>query len=228
MTLLTNYQNMNIQVHDLRKTINTHNFTAEFHRCFSNAPRAHLYNTKKILYEYNMNEFNMNEYNMKDYNMNKTEFVIKQDEIKPLNIRPIYKLLDQVLYLMNLSTINDKSLIKMKFQRRKACPYISDNIPEIFFPEDYKRIGIFCVNNHNITNNIYNFNSSAQYKTDTLIDMLKFELSPGFLCILNNTEDISMIPSSILVQDPYLDDGYEDTIIISYHQNNTEKMPYID
>ncbi len=213
MTLLTNYQNMNIQVHDLRKTINTHNFTAEFHRCFSNAPRPNLYNTKKLLYE---------------YNMTKTEFVIKQDEIRPLNIRPIYKLLDQVLYLMDLSTINDKSLIKMKFQRRKACSYISDNIPEIFFPEDYKKIGIFCVNNHNITNNIYNFNSSAQYKTDTLIDILKFELSPGFLCILNNTEDISMIPSSILVQDPYLDDGYEDTIIISYHQNNTEKMPYID
>ena len=135
--------------------------------------------------------------------------------------------MDYILYLMDIREIDDKTILKIKFQRRKAKPYVSDYIPEISFPDNYEKVGILCVNNYNITNNIYSFSSSMSI-TDTIMDISKFELSPGFLCILNTANKISMVPSSILVHDPYIDDGYEDTIVVSYHLKLDNNLTYID
>lgn len=214
MTLLVNYQSMNIQLHDLRKTINVHNLIPNFHKCCTKSSdvKSSLYYKNDILLE---------------YSKDKKNFIVKNDDVKLLDNKTIYKLIDHILYLMDIQQINDKTILKIKFQRRKAKPYVCEYIPEITFPNNYEKVGILCVDNHNITNNIYSFLSSMSV-TDTIMDITKFELSPGFLCILKTANKISMVPSSILIQDPFLDEGYEDTIIISYHANYDNNSIYID
>lgn len=221
MTLIANYPSLKIQVHDLRQTINTRHMIPEFHRCFTMMPnkktnlyQTNLYQTKNMIFEYD--------------ETNK-DFIVKNDNIKLFNNKIIYKVLDQFLYLTDVKKIDDKVKIELKFQRRKAKPYISQNLPEILFPQDYAKVGIFCVNNHNITNNVYEFLSSPLI-TDTLVNITKFELSPGFMCVLKSANLVSMIPSAIKIDDPYIDEGYEDVIILSYHpySNNANNIPYIN
>ncbi len=198
MTLITNYPTLKMQVHDLRRTINIHSMIPEFHN-FSRNQRS-LYGSLDTIIEYNKG------------------FITKVDNIKPKNPKVLYKLLDIFLELSEIKELEDNSNIKIKFQRRKSKAYISEQPPSILFPTTYKKVAIFNVNNYNITNNVYEFMTSRDV-TDTMVNIAKFELSPGFLCLLNSPNVIEMTPSSIVINDHY-DDGYEDTIILSYTKDN--------
>lgn len=189
-----------LQLHDVRKHINTNQFTPDFEHSFS-THRQRLFQSKSAM-------FTMNE---------KRKFEVTIGDIKYRSPTTFYKLLEYFVYFVHDEIqIDQGDQVIVNLQRRSGRPYVPVLPPyDIIFPESTTKVAILCIDTPNTIDNLYMFRSSLNGD-----EMIKRELSPGYMIYLSEPSQVVMTPSAILTKDPFTNDAYEDNITMTFLKRN--------
>ena len=143
------------------------------------------------------------------------QFETQSDDIKLRRHQHINRLLDDyVSILMEKHDLESEDTIEVRLQRRYSKPYMSPAHPPPFkFPSNYHHVSIFGVQHYNTENNLY------ELKDSDTNDIMKKELSQGFMFTFEDPQKVMISPSTVNIKDPFEECAYEDVIIVSYTCN---------
>lgn len=189
-----------IQLHDVRKHINTNQLTPDFEHAFA-VQRQRMFQSKSAIFTMNTDR----------------KFEVTVGHIKYRSPKTFYRLLEYFAGFVHDETeidVGDKVVISL--QRRSGRPYVPNLPPyDIIFPDSTAKIAIVCIDTPNTVDNLYSFRSSLNSDEN-----LTRELSPGYMIFLSEPSQVVMTPSAICSKDPFINDAYEDNITLTFLKRN--------